>query len=205
MLFQLPATGSVLLIGHDQSWQSIVVGQIAAEALCDRGNVVYLTDSEGEGRAAATALQDRLRASGASLDALKGYCFVDNVALYRGAHDLKAKIEARCAGKPSIIVRDLGSSWLETLPGAPWLDQADELAVLMDCPVLTAAHYGSSPRPAPDVTRYHADEVWVCHAGISLQLTLHRRKPSDRIVKLKGRVMPYGVIDFEPAKPEQIQ
>jgi hypothetical protein len=198
MLIQLPTVGSVLFTGPDQSWQSVLVRQLAADALLNGATLIYLTDFEVEGREAEAALGDLLRAKGAAADALERYAYVPKVRQYPVSDDLQTRIERtrRMSRKPLVIVRDLGCALLELLPGASWLDEADELALLMDGLVLTAGHYGPEAKPAPDPLHYRADQVWTCSAGANLGLTLRRHKPTESTVKLRGHVHPYGIIAF---------
>jgi hypothetical protein len=205
MQLELPSVGSVLFIGWEQQYQSYMVRDLAGQCLAAGGSAIYLTDYSSEGGSAESAMADWLKAKGIGADAMDRFSTLDNVRQYRTADDLQARIEhksSRTKHKPVVIVRDLGCATLQTLPGASWLGCADELALLMDCVVLSAGHWGPEPQPPQDALRYKADITFVCRAGNSLTLTLRRVKPTDATIKLKGKVAPYGAFLFDNVPEE---
>ena len=197
---KLPAVGHVAIGGHDSNHQGGVVQDLAGQHLAAGGSVCALVDMNSQGQGAEGAMADWCRAAGVGLGAMDRFTFLSNSRTYKTSDDLQTAIRQKLRkidGHP-LIVNDL-SRGLALMPGASWLSRAEELALLMDCLVLTAFGFGPSPTPAPNLEQYkHIDALWTCEEGLSLALVLKRIRPNpELIVKLKGKVMPYGVLAFE--------
>lgn len=193
-------TGSILITGYEMNFQSIVVQALALETLHAGGGVVYLADHQSEASEITASMTDALRALDAEKSTLERFSVVTDVRQLRTSEELVGAIgrkKARLKYRPLLIVRDLGRHMLQLTPGASWLSQAEEVALLLDTRVLTAAHHGPSGPPAPDYLKFKADEVWTCAAGLNLAVTLKRIKPTDAIVHLRGKVAEFGQFVFE--------
>lgn len=199
----LPDVGSVLLTGYQSNWQSGLLDDIAGQHLANGGIVVALVDASSDGRVREGALTNWCRASEVGLDALSNFAFVNNTRVYHIASDLAAQVRSKIKPlphRPLLIIRDQGCDPLPLPLGASWLGVADELAALMACPVVTAAHHGPSGPPAPDYERFRADAVWSCTAGTGLRVTLKQHSPAPSTIDLQGRNERFGVITFHPTE-----
>lgn len=190
--------GSVLVTGYELSLQSPIGRVLVAQHLEAGGTVVALTDYESDASEQTSSLADTLRALEIDKAALERFHTVAEVRRYHTSDALAEHIRLKKARtkRPLLIVRDMGSSMAELMPGASWLSQAEEVALLMDCRVLTVAHHGRAGIPAPDFLKFKADEVWRCTASLNLAVTLQREKPLPATVHLRGAVSAYGPIVF---------
>lgn len=191
--------GSILLTGFESNMQSNLGRVLVAQHLEAGGTAVALVEYDADAREQTSSMADTLRALAIDKAALERFHTVADVRQYKTSDDLAERIQLKKARtkRPLLIVRDMGSSMAELMPGASWLSQAEEVALLMDCRVLTVAHHGRNGPPAPDFLKFKADEVWRCTAGLNLAVTLQRIKPTDATVHLRGQVSAYGPLVFE--------
>jgi hypothetical protein len=204
--FPLPEVGSILVTGYEANMQSTLARHVAAHNLLAGGSVVYLTDFETEGGEVIAGLRDWFKSQAADASVIERASFLHNYRQCREPEELRAKIEAkrRTAHKPVLIVCDRGKDTLQLLPGASWLNLAEQLALLMDCRVLSVGHHGPSGPPAPDYAKYNADMLLTCEAGLNLALTIRERKPGDAVIRLKGKALPFGAIGLTNIPQEEV-
>ncbi len=196
---ELTATGVTLFCGYEQSWASGVVRTLVAQHLIAGGKICSLVDYDTERNEIESAMHDYLRAIKSNLDVVSRLEAVTSFRMMHVAADLANAIMQKMKHRegPLMVIRDASRSTLQTLPGATVLSQLDEVAMLLDVPILIGGHFGPAPQPKPDLDKYKADALWECEAGKDLTVKITRHRPAPKlVVKAKGKVMPYGQIEF---------
>jgi hypothetical protein len=194
--------GSILITGREGQMQGIVGRQIVTKHLMSGGALAVLVDSIGDGRGEIAQITDMLRALGAESSAVDNVVILENISNYREANVIQFSVEKRLQHlktKPLLIYRNLASAMHEFSPADPWNPMAEELAVLLDCRVLTVAHWGRPGFLVPDYSAYAADEIWTCEAGLNLAVKMQRRIPSNATLQLAGQMLAGNVIAFQLA------
>lgn len=199
-------TGSIVIVGSDQSWQSQIGKQNAANSLIARGSAVYLTNTESEGRDAQNAMEDYLKAIEAD-PALLGNChYLHNYRTYRTALELKAALDDKhmLGPFPVSVVIDCARTMGTLQPGMHVLSLAQELGAMIEGRVIVTGSWGSDGMPKPDPKKFRGDQVWVCDAGPNLALALKQHIPvvehDHDILTFKGKVCFGGQIVFGQRK-----
>ncbi len=195
----MPESGSILFIGAESNMQSIAARQIVGRTLLAGGSVKLLVADEYSGDADMATVRDWLHGQNEIAD-LSRLSVLHRFRDYRDPETLARTItkNGMMDKAPLLILRDGASDMSPLMPGASWLDLAEQIALLMSCRVLTTGHYGPAAMPAPpDLLKYEADQVWLCQAGLNLSLTMREQKPGDALVHFNGVALPYGAIGFE--------
>jgi hypothetical protein len=196
----LPESGSILFIGAEQQMASIAARQIIGRTLLAGGSVKMLVADDYSGDADMAQVRDWLNGQGENTKSLDRLSVLHRFRDYRDPEALVSAIERKgfADHKPLLIVRDGASDMSPLLPGASWLNLAEQLALTMSCRVLTTGHYGPAAMPAPpDLLKYNSDQAWLCQAGLNLSLTMREQKPGNAVVHFNGVALPYGAIGFE--------
>ena len=197
----MPDSGSILFIGAESNMQSIAARQIVGRTLLAGGSVKMLLATEYGGDAEIACVRDWLHGQGEGAKCLERLSALHRFRDYQTPEALADAITGKSEGAiktPLLILRDAASDMTPLLPGASWLDLAEQVALLMSARVLTTGHYGPAAMPQPpDLLRYEADQVWLCQAGLNLSLTMRQRKPGEVVAHFNGVALPYGSVGFE--------
>lgn len=192
---------STVLLGPDQSWAGILALQFVLEELADGAIVVQLSDTLHDGD--LSRARDWVRELQQPAALLDNFHVLADFRHFTSAATLADKINAITGGKRAIVYVNLAGNSVATLPNDFWFPIAQELPLyLSDTSVVTSLAYGSPLAPAPRLTDFPADKIWLSKPGLDLQFRIVEVKPGDSERKLTGKVHYGSLIAFTEAEKE---
>lgn len=188
--------GSTLLLGPDESWAGILALQFVLEELADGAVVVQLADTPQDGD--LSRARDWVRELKQPASLLDNFHVLGQFRHFTSAASLAEKIKEIAQGKKVIVYVNMAGNSMATQPNDFWLPIAIELPLHLDnASVVTSLAYGSPFAPAPRLTDFPADKIWLSKPGLHLQFRIVEVKPGASEIKLEGKVHHGGLIAFK--------
>lgn len=190
--------GHVIVTGQTSNWQGLIAAELARGQMAKGTTLVQLIDHESERGAVQQHQALWLRYRGIPPDRVRyrvvvGHPYHDEADLLLAVDDELSDGD-RKAGL--LIFRDMATHSLPLLPGASWLRIGKEVAAILDCPVLTASHYGSHAALKPKASDFTtATAVWEAMPDFPANIfepvngfgaKLVRAKPSPAEIRFKA-------------------
>lgn len=183
------------MLGPDESWAGILALQFVLEELAEGAIVVQLADTPHDGD--LSRARDWMRELQQPATLLDNFHVIGQFRHFASAAALAEKIKEIAQGKRVIVYVNLAGNSVATQPKDYWLPIALELPLHLDnASVVTSLAYGSPIAPAPRLTDFPADRIWLSKPGLHLQFRIVEVKPGTIERKLEGKVYHGGLIAF---------